>query len=471
MTQETIKALAEQLNIEPEYLLKQLKTVGVDKTSIDDKISMEEKTRFHASIEDNQNIATSRVALTKRKEATLKGNAQVTKKTEKKSTSKAEKANVTKQTNTLVVGAGPAGLAVAACLKKKNIDYLIVEASSYVGNTWRNHYKRLHFHTAKRYSNLPYKKFDEEFNRFPSRQQVVRYLENYAENFSIEPIFNEKITKIAQDGDSNYFANGTKHNYSAKNLVIATGFNKNPKSPKWQGIETFTGKILHSSEYLQGLEFEGKKVLVVGFGNSAVEIALDLYEYGALAALSVRSPVNVLPREVFGMPTLAMGIWQRHLPVNFVDKLNRLTSRLLIGDLRPYGLRPLDAGPMENLKRKSRVPMLDIGTIGRIKSGDIKVYPNIKSISANQIKFTDGVISEFDAIVLATGYSQDVDEFLQFEDDNLQKQLLDDKGCPRTSGHKSAAKGLYFCGFYVSPAGMFREMAQEAKRIADFIAK
>lgn len=391
-------------------------------------------------------------------------------KTEKKSTPKTEKANAPKQTNTLIVGAGPAGLAVAACLTKKNIDYIIVEASNYVGNTWRNHYKRLHFHTAKRYSSLPFKKFDKEFNRFPSRQQLVRYLEDYAKNFSIKPIFNENIAKISQNEDGSYLANGAKHNYSAKNLVIATGFNKNPKSPKWQGMETFTGNILHSSEYLQGLEFEDKKVLVVGFGNSGVEIALDLYEYGAVAALSVRSPVNVLPREVFGMPTLAMGIWQRHLPVTFVDKLNRLTSRLLIGDLRPYGLRPLDVGPMEDLQRKSRVPMLDIGTIGRIKSGDIKVYPDIESISANQVKFTDGIISEFDAIVLATGYSQDVDEFLHLKDENLQNQILDDKGCPRTSGQESAAKGLYFCGFYVSPAGMFREMAQEAKKIAQLIA-
>lgn len=377
----------------------------------------------------------------------------------------------TVQTNTLIIGAGPAGLAVAACLKKQNIAYIIVESSNFVGNTWRNHYKRLHFHTAKKYSQLPYVKFDKEFARFPSRQQVVRYLQDYARKFDIKPIFNETITQIHQQKDQTYICTGKETDYSAENLVIATGYNKTPKKPKWQGMETFTGKIMHSSEYLQGLEFEGKNVLVVGFGNSGVEIALDLYEYGAKSSLSVRSPVNVLPREVLGMPTLAMGIWQRYLPVRLIDAINKFTSRVLVGDLRPYGLRPLERGPMEDLKNNNRVPMLDIGTIGRIKSGDIKVYAGIEKINANQVFFTDGQSATFDAIVLATGYTQDVDDFLHLENKDLQKELINEKGCPIHSGTKTPAKGLYFCGFFVSPSGMFREIALEAKKIAKFIAQ
>lgn len=372
-------------------------------------------------------------------------------------------------TNTLIIGAGPAGLAVAACLKKQGIDYLIIEESNYVGNTWRNHYKRLHFHTAKKYSELPYKKFDKEFARFPSRQQVVKYLEDYAKDFDIKPIFNEKVQSASQDKNSNWLIKSKKATYEAKNLVVATGYNRIAKKPNWQGMETFTGKIIHSSEYLQGLEFEGQRVLVVGFGNSGVEIALDLYEYGATSALSVRSPVNVLPREVLGMPTLAMGIWQRYFPVKMIDAINKFTSRVLVGDLRPYGLRPLERGPMEDLKNNNRVPMLDIGTIGRIKSGHIKVYQDIEKINGAQITFTDGIIAEFDAIVLATGYLQEVDEFLKIEDTN--SKIINDKGCPTTSGEASGMQGLYFCGFNVSPAGMFREMAMEAKKIAKLIAQ
>lgn len=374
------------------------------------------------------------------------------------------------QTPTLIIGAGPAGLAVAACLAKQNSPYVIVEESNFVGNTWRNHYRRLHFHTAKKYSQLPYMKFDKEFARFPSRQQVVRYLEDYAKKFDIEPIFNETIKSIQQNPDATYSIEGVLNDYSAQNVVIATGYNRIPRKPNWTGIETFTGKILHSSEYLQGAEFEGKKVLVVGFGNSGVEIALDLYEYGATSALSVRSPVNVLPREVLGMPTLAMGIWQRHLPVALIDKINKITSRLLVGDLRPYGLRPLDRGPMEDLKSNNRVPMLDVGTIGRIKSGAIKVHPGIESIQNNKVNFTDATSDEFDAIVMATGYLQNVNDFLKLNE-TLQKDLINDKGCPTTSGVANTAQGLYFCGFFVSPSGMFREIALEAKKIAKLIKK
>ena len=253
--------------------------------------------------------------------------------------------------------------------------------------------------------------------------------------------------------------------YTAKNLVVATGYNRVPQMPSWEGLDGFTGTVIHSHDYKNGQAFKGKKVLVVGFGNSGAEISLDLWEHGAHPIQSVRSAVNVLPREVLGQPTLAMGIWQQHLPPKLIDSINTTTSKILMGDLSKYGLKQLDKGPMQTLKEKAQVPMLDVGTIDLIKRGEIIVYPGIEKFEGNEVVFSDGRRETIDALVLATGYRPCVDEFL------AEHKVLDDHGTPQSSGTESKLDGLFFCGFYISPAGMFREMAREAKQIAKCIKK
>ena len=136
-----------------------------------------------------------------------------------------------------------------------------------------------------------------------------------------------------------------------------------------------------------------------------------------------------------------------------------------MGDLSKYGLKQLDKGPMENLKEKAQVPMLDVGTIDLIKRGEIIVYPGIEKFEGNEVVFVDGRRESIDAMVLATGYRPCVDEFLS------EQKVLKDDGTPKSSGEESELEGLYFCGFYISPAGMFREMAKEAKQIAKQIKK
>ena len=394
-------------------------------------------------------------------------------------------------TNTIIIGAGPAGLAMAACLAKKGVDYILLEKTNEVAPAWKSHYDRLHLHTAKEYSALPYYPFPKLFARYPARQQVVRYLEDYAQHFNIEPKFNHTVTQITttQTGkqhtwqvtaqinpnhDTQVFnsagqkpqvAGGETKTYTAKNLVIATGYNRVPQMPTWEGLEDFTGPVIHSHDYKNGQPFKGKKVLVVGFGNSGAEISLDLWEHGARPIQSVRSAVNVLPREILGQPTLAMGIWQQHLPPKMIDAINTTTSKVLMGDLSQYGLKQLDKGPMQTLKEKAQVPMLDVGTIDLIKRGEIIVYPGIEKFEGNEVVFSDGRREKIDALVLATGYRPCVDEFL------AEHKVLDANGTPKSSGTESQLDGLYFCGFYISPAGMFREMAKEAKQIAKCIKK
>jgi indole-3-pyruvate monooxygenase len=369
------------------------------------------------------------------------------------------------QTNTLIIGASISGLASAASLQRQNIEYIIIEKQNQVATPWRNHYKRLHLHTSKRCSNLPYKKFDSKIPRYPDRQQIVDYLEDYQKEFDIHPVFNTEAISVSKDAD-HWLTETTNGIYKSKYLVMATGVYGKPKAISFQGMETFTGKILHSCEYKTGKDFKGQNVLVVGFGNSACEIAIDLYEQGAAVSMSVRSPVNVVPRDVFGLPVQELSIFLNRLPSRIADTLNAPLIRLLVGDLTKLGLRKMPYGPLEEIRRDGNAPVLDIGTIQHIRDGHIKIYGNINFIEGNTIQFEDGRKEIFDSIVAGIGYERDYAEIV-----DTDKSRFDDLKASIDKQKYFGRDGLYFCGYWISPAGQIREIALDAQKIARDISK
>ena len=367
--------------------------------------------------------------------------------------------------HTIVVGAGPAGLAVGACLQQAGISCLILEQADKVGVAWHRHYQRLHLHTDKKHSELPFAPFPREYPRYPSRLQMISYLEAYARRFHLEPRLGQQVVS-ARRTEGLWEVQTQDTRYQAVNLVIATGYSREPCLPAWPGQDTFQGSLLHSSQYQDGEPFRGRKVLVVGFGNSGGEIAIDLWEHGARPSLAVRGPVNVIPRDLFGIPILAIGILQSKLPPRWADALNAPLLRAVMGDLTRYGLRKLPQGPVTQIRRNGRIPLIDVGTIQLIKRGQVKVYPGIESFTENAVRFTDGRQEEFDAVILATGYRPRVNAFLE-----EAPTACDDQGTPLSSGPEAPIPGLYFCGFHISPTGMLREIALEARRISAAIAQ
>jgi cation diffusion facilitator CzcD-associated flavoprotein CzcO len=207
-------------------------------------------------------------------------------------------------------------------------------------------------------------------------------------------------------------------------------------------------------------------VLVVGFGNSGGEIAIDLHEYGARPAISVRGPVNVIPREVVGQPILATAILMNRLPAALADLLGWPMVRWIVGDLSKLGLATLPYGPNQQIRRLGKVPLIDVGTIGLIRAGHLDVRPGVEQFTESGVEFTDGSREDFAAVILATGFKPRVDRFLA-----PWEQVADAEGTPASSGSPSALGGLYFCGFYISPTGMLREIALEAERIATHIVE
>jgi cation diffusion facilitator CzcD-associated flavoprotein CzcO len=367
--------------------------------------------------------------------------------------------------DTIIVGAGPAGLAVGACLKQAGLPCLILEQTDKVGAAWHRHYDRLHLHTAKAYSALPFFPFPKDYPRYPSRLQVIRYLEAYARQFQLEPRFGQQVI-AARYANGCWEVQTQETRYQAINLVIATGYTREPYLPTWSGQASFRGAIIHSSQYRNGEPFKGQRILVVGFGNSGGEIAIDLWEHGAQPGLAVRGPVNVIPRELLGIPILAISIAQSKLPPRWADVLNAPILRATIGDLTRYGLRQLPYGPVTQIHGDARIPLIDVGTLKLIKRGQIALYPGIERFTEDGVIFTDGKQARFDAVILATGYRPRINTFLEGS-----STTYDENGTPLSSGHEMPIPGLYFCGYHVAPTGMLREIALEARRISAAIAR
>jgi hypothetical protein len=204
-----------------------------------------------------------------------------------------------------------------------------------------------------------------------------------------------------------------------------------------------------------------EKVLVVGLGNSGGEIAVDLADVGSNVSVSVRGPVNILPRDLLGIPIIAWAILQRSLPPTLVDTLNAPILRLAIGDLEKFGLRRPAKGPMAQVVDNRTIPLLDIGTVDRIRRRMVAVRPGIKRISGANVHFDDGTDEAFEVTIQATGYRPNLRPLLPDHQD-----VLDHSGGPLTCGNTTPHVGLFFCGYIPVTTGQLREIGLEAARIA-----
>jgi indole-3-pyruvate monooxygenase len=361
------------------------------------------------------------------------------------------------------VGAGPAGLATAACLKRRNVDALVLEAGPSLANSWRNHYDRLHLHTVKQQSALPGLPFARELPRYVSRADFVAYLESYAARFSIAPCTGEAVRRIGA-AEGGFVVESARTAYRARAVVVATGYSRVPNPERLPEQERFRGPVLHSSRYRNGEAFAGQRVLVVGAGNTGAEIALDLAERGAQPILAVRAPVNVVPRDLLGMPIQLTSIRMRKAPLKLADGIGRLASRLAFGNLARLGFPRPAMGPISAIKLRRRIPLIDVGTIAAIKRGAIAVKPGVARLTETGAVFADDSVAELDAVVLATGFRPALEELIAVPG------VLDDSGSPRDWRAGGACPNLFFVGYEIVPTGHLREIALRAEAVAAEIA-
>lgn len=200
----------------------------------------------------------------------------------------------------VIVGAGPSGLAVAAGLKKQGVPFIVLERANCIASLWQNRtYDRLKLHLPKQFCQLPYFPFPKKFPEYPSKCQFINYLQSYADHFDIIPRFNESVQCATYDDTCGLWrvrtgsVRGGEVEYICRWLVVATGENADKVVPEFEGLkDEFGGNVIHACDYKSGEEFRGKRVLVVGCGNSGMEVSLDLCHHNAAPSMVVRSSVS-----------------------------------------------------------------------------------------------------------------------------------------------------------------------------------
>jgi indole-3-pyruvate monooxygenase len=360
----------------------------------------------------------------------------------------------------LVIGAGPAGLAASACLRHEGLEHVVLEREGNIGSAWHRHYDRLHLHTTKTYSGLPMMPWPKAAPRYPSREQVVQYLQAYAAEHHIAPRLGVTVHAVNRRADR-FTVDTSAGVMTPRFVVMATSYNGVPNLPSVPGLESFCGTAIHAGVYKNAAPYQGKRTLVVGCGNSGAEIALDLAEQGVDVAMVVRGPVHVIPRDMFGRPTQHTNVLLSHLPLGLRDAIAMGTIGLVVGDLSRWGIVRPAVGPNRMIEESGRIPILDLGTIAMVKQGKIRVLLAVQEFLPDRVRFAGGAVHPFEAIIFATGYTPSLGNVIEgFE------TIADARGRPHRFGEETGIAGLYFVGFKNPPTGALREIALEAPRVA-----
>lgn len=361
-----------------------------------------------------------------------------------------------------VVGGGPAGLAAAAELRRRGLQATILERGDAVGTSWRRHYDRLHLHTVRRWSKLPGLEIPAACGRWVARDDLVAYLESYAQHHRLDVRTGAAVGRIdrADGGWSLTLDDGRV--LSSSSVVVATGYNHTPASVDHPGREGFTGTVLHARDYREPAPFAGRSVLVVGPGNTGAEIAVDLTEGGASPVwLAVRTPPHVMRRATGPIPSQATGIAVRHLPVGVVDRLARVMARIGVPDLTAYGL-PRPPQGLYTRVRQGVLPIIDVGLIDAVRAGRVTPVAAFASFDGDGAVLADGRRLTPDVVVFATGYSRALEPLVG------HLGVLDEHGVPVVHGAEVSprAPGLYFVGFTTPISGTLRELGIQARKVA-----
>jgi cation diffusion facilitator CzcD-associated flavoprotein CzcO len=363
----------------------------------------------------------------------------------------------------VIVGGGPAGLSTAGALKRVGLTAVVLDKDSAVGSSWLRRYDRLHLHTIRRFSALAYSSIPRTYPKYMSRNMYAEYLRSYAQRFAIDVMHNCNVEAIRvdtmhQNNKSVFSLETSQGSWAARAVVIATGEYGDPPLPELAGFDKYQGHTIHSSIYTTGRMYAGKRVLVVGLGNTGAEIATDLVEQGAtFVAVSIRTTPPIVPRDFIGTPVQLFGIALSRVPAPFADWIGSKLARIALGDLTRYGLRKAQWSPFS----AKRIPVIDVGFVDSVKRRRISIRPTITCFSTDGVVYSDGREENFDVVILATGYETGLDRLLKVPG------MLDEAGFPRfASGERTAQPGLYFMGFFESHRGHLYEIAIASRRLA-----
>jgi Pyridine nucleotide-disulphide oxidoreductase len=295
---------------------------------------------------------------------------------------------------TIIVGAGPAGLATSRELTRAGVDHCVLERGAQLGHTWANLYDSLVLHTGRHLSALPGMPFPSGTPLFPTRRDFLDYLHRYASAFSLPIETSSDVLGIERQADQWIVRLRSGATLGARTLVVATGIVANPYVPEISGRNRFTGRVMHSIDYRRPAGMKGRRVLVVGAGNSAGEISVELARAGASVTLAVRTGATIVPREMLGVPIQYVSVALYPLPKALVQHLTAAVGRLRGPRVMP------SAAPTTCPK----VPLIGLDLAKALRSGTIRLRGGLTGFTEEGVRFSDGSEQPFEDVILATGF-------------------------------------------------------------------
>ena len=362
----------------------------------------------------------------------------------------------------IVIGGGPGGLAVSQQLSSRGIPNVVLERGDQAGWMWENVYDSLRLHTGKHLSSLPGMSFPAGTSLFPARQEFTAYIKAYVDRFQLPLRTGAEVTGLRRE-DGTWFVESGGSERRSRAVVVATGIMSSPLMPEFPGAASFGGRLLHSTAYRRPGELLDRRVLVVGIGNSAGEIASELAVAGVNVAVSVRSGANVVPRTIAGIPSQYFGWAISWLPASLQRSSVRGAVRAgeLLGRRRPStlpGKERLDACP--------DVPLIGSGIVRHIDSGRIELLPGVVDFTDVGVRLADGTEWACDAVILATGYRSAIQWMGEYGDRD-ECGFADRRGRVRSSKYP----GLYFVGHNYDGRGGLYNIRLDAKRVGRLVER
>lgn len=360
--------------------------------------------------------------------------------------------------DTVVVGAGPAGLATSRELQRRHVDHVVLEGSHAPGHTWENLYDSLTLHSGKHMSSLPGLGFPRSAPVYLGRGQFLDYLRRYARDFAL-PVRTDFTVDRIERHDGGWKVSGAHGAYDARVVVVATGIVSNPRVPTFPGQDGFAGRVMHSAAYRRPHEFVGRRVLVVGVGNSGAEIAAELGGAGATVAVAVRSGANVVPLKLLGIPIQYVARYLRHFPRAVQEGVVALIAKIMALRHGPPVIPLPDYSPLDV------IPLIGFHLPDAIRRGVVRVKPGVEGFTERAVRFADGSEERFDVVILATGFNAVLGPL-----GSLVR--VDPKGFAlRTDRVTSADQpDLYFVGHNHDNLGALFNICIDAPVVADRIA-
>lgn len=350
------------------------------------------------------------------------------------------------QDTVIIVGAGPAGLATAYYLQQKGVSFRILERGR-VGYAWQHHYDSVRLHTLRAVSGLPGWPMPAHYPDFPTKDHVLAYFRSYADHFEFPVEENTPVNQAVWDGEQ-WTLYTPLRTYHVPWVILATGIWSTPFVPQFKGQEQFQGEILHANQYRNPKQFKGKRVLVVGAGNTGCEIAVELSELGLETGIVIRNGVAFVDYPTSAVKMNAAASIFRTLPD---DMGNRLLNR---PDFTDIGI------PNHKKQAVEAYPVVGFELPEAVRAGKLPVFHDILELTENGVLFDDGVERPFDTIILATGYRPTVG----FVDGVV---TLDRYGqlTPETRQHFPQLETVGF--HYPATAGWLQSVGRDARRAVD----